>query len=183
MSSGTVPELRFDYGFWVERARELGYPVKEEELSVRVLGEQGVFPRGLNVKRAVRLYIDDYVEFVVVELGDGMSRGMCTRVARNWKRNRLIRPLLVFTDGLDSYVVIIPGPGLEGEARVLWLHDELYRTDREVIGSMRYRGDPESLKEAYDKEFLPYERVREEFFEVYRALYEKIVNETRRVLG
>ncbi|MDW8093208.1 MAG: hypothetical protein RMJ06_05960, partial [Nitrososphaerota archaeon] len=112
-----------------------------------------------------------------------MNRGMCTRVARNWRRNRMIRPLLVFTDGLDSYVVIVPGPGLEGEARVLWLHDELYRTDREVIESMRYRGDPESLRKAYDKEFLPHERVRQEFFEGYRALYEEIVNSTKGTLG
>ncbi|MEM2029298.1 MAG: hypothetical protein QXS05_07985, partial [Candidatus Bathyarchaeia archaeon] len=161
--SSTAEGFRFDYEFWLNSIRGLGYPIRDEELSVNVLSEQGVFPRGLSVRRVVRLYLDDYVELAVVELSEGMTRGLCTRVSRSWKRNRLIRPLLVFTDGVDSYVVIIPGPGLEGEAKVLWLHEELYRTDREVIESMRYRGDAESLRDAYDKEFLPYERVRQEF--------------------
>ncbi|MEM2038771.1 MAG: DNA methyltransferase, partial [Nitrososphaerota archaeon] len=182
-SSEAAEGFRFDYGFWIERARELGYPVREEELSVSVLIEQGVIPKSLSAKRVLRLYLDDYVELAVVEVGEGMTRGLCTRVARSWRKNRLIRPLLVFTDGVDSYVVIIPGPGLEGEAKVLWLHEELYRTDREVIESMRYRGDAESLRDAYDKEFLPYERVRQEFFDGYRSLYEEIVNSTKNILG
>ncbi|MEM2939480.1 MAG: DNA methyltransferase, partial [Candidatus Bathyarchaeia archaeon] len=181
--SSTAEGFRFDYEFWLNSIRGLGYPIRDEELSVNVLSEQGVFPRGLSVRRVVRLYLDDYVELAVVELSEGMTRGLCTRVARSWKRNRLIRPLLVFTDGVDSYVVIIPGPGLEGEAKVLWLHEELYRTDREVIESMRYRGDAESLRDAYDKEFLPYERVRQEFFDGYRSLYEEIVNSTKNILG
>ncbi|MEM2872069.1 MAG: hypothetical protein QW217_06490, partial [Candidatus Caldarchaeum sp.] len=175
--------FRFDYVFWLRKVEELGYPAKEMELSVSALAEQGVFPRGLKVERVVRLYADDYVELAVVVLGDGMTRGVCTRVARSWRRNRLTRPLLLFTDGVDSYVVIVPGPGLEGEAKVLWLHEELYKTDRKVIESMRYRGNPEELRKAYDEEFLPYERVRQEFFEGYRSLYQEIVSRTKTILG
>ncbi|MEN3048528.1 MAG: hypothetical protein ABDH63_07105, partial [Candidatus Caldarchaeales archaeon] len=176
-------ELKFDVNFWISKVRELGYPVKEEELSVKVLRERGVIPQGADVRRVLRLYVDDYVECAIVEFGNKMTRSLCTRIARSWKKHRLgIRPLLAFTDGTDSYMVTIPGPGSEGEARVLWLHERLYRTDNEVIKSLEYRGDPEKTREAYDKEFLPYERVREEFFEEYRKLYEEIVNVTKSVL-
>ncbi|MEM2173187.1 MAG: DNA methyltransferase [Thermoproteota archaeon] len=182
-AAAAAERFRFDYVFWLRKVKELGYPAKEVELSVSALAEQGVFPKGLSVKRVVRLYVDDFVELAVVELGDGMTRGVCTRVARSWRRNRLTRPLLLFTDGVDSYVVIVPGPGLEGEAKVLWLHEELYKTDREVIESMRYRGNLEELRKAYDEEFLPYERVRQEFFEGYRSLYQEIVSRTKTILG
>ncbi|MEM2233660.1 MAG: DNA methyltransferase [Nitrososphaerota archaeon] len=123
------------------------------------------------------------MEFVLLTVNDRLSRGLCTRTARNWKEKRLIRPLLIFTNNKDeSFIVIIPGRGLGGEARVLHMQGELYRTDIEVIESLRYRGDSESLKKAYDNEMLPYEKVREEFFEGYRALYEKVVNAVRDVL-
>ncbi len=173
----------FDITFWVSKARELGYPVMQEELSIDLLKEKGVFPRTLNVTQALRVYLDDYIEFVVIGVKDKLSRGLCTRIARNWKERRLIRPLLIFTDDKEeSFIVIIPGRGLGGEARVLHVQGKLYRTDIEVIESLRYRGDPESLRDAYDGEMLPYERVREEFFEGYRGLYEEIVNALKNVL-
>jgi len=173
----------FDTSFWVSKAKHLGYPIMEEELSVDYLRESGVFPRTVNVTRALRVYIDDYIEFVVISIKDRLSRGLCTRIARNWKEKRLIRPLLIFTDDDDeSFIVIIPGRGLGGEVRVLHIEGELYRTDIEVIESLRYRGDPESLRNAYDSDMLPYEKVREEFFEGYRDLYEKIVNVVKDVL-
>ncbi|MCS6784964.1 MAG: BREX-1 system adenine-specific DNA-methyltransferase PglX, partial [Candidatus Caldarchaeum sp.] len=113
----------------------------------------------------------------------GLSRGVCSRVARAWRRNRLIRPLLVFTDGVDSYVVVVPGPRSDADVvRVLWLHDRLYRTDLEVIESLRFRENPEELSRAYDEEFLPYERVRQEFFDGYAKFYREIMGRVNRVL-
>ncbi|GBC71642.1 hypothetical protein HRbin02_01427 [Candidatus Calditenuaceae archaeon HR02] len=70
-----------------------------------------------------------------------------------------------------------------GEARALHIEDELYRTDIEVIESLRYRGDHESLKKAYDSEMLPYDKVKEEFFQGYRSLYGRIVDAVESVLG
>ncbi len=172
-----------DTAFWVSKAKELGYPVRQVELSIDYLRESGVFPRSLNVVQSLRLYLDDYIEFVIISVGDKLSRGFCTRVARGWKEKRLIRPLLIFTAGEDeSFIVTVPGAGSGGEARVLHIQDELYRTDIEVIESLRYTGDPESLRKAYDSEMLPYEKVRKEFFEGYRNLYERIVNAVKDVL-
>lgn len=175
-------ERKFDYSFWVEEFRSLGYPVIEQKLDLDFLRSQNVIPKILNVSEVKRIYIDDYTEAAIIRIKDSMSRSLCTRIAREWKRRRLIRPLLIFTNDIDSYCIIVPGPGVEGEARVLWLHGEIYRTDREVLDSLRYRGDPEKLREAYDSEFLPYEKVREDFFIGYRDLYQKIVEAIKRVL-
>jgi hypothetical protein len=175
-------EKRFDLSFWINEFRDLGYPVAEQELDLDYLRDQKVIPKTLNVSEAKLVYRDDYIEAAIIKVESTLSRSPCARIAREWKRRRLIRPLLVFTNDIDSYCIIVPGPGIEGEARVLWLHGELYRTDREVIASLGYRGDPEKLRDAYDSEFLPYEKVREDFFSGYRDLYQKIVQAVKKVL-
>ncbi len=175
--------MRFDTAFWVDRFRDLGYPLRHLGLDVGYLRGQGILPRELEVSSAKLLYRDDYVEVVVLELERLAPRGLCSRVARGWKGRRLRRPLLVFTDGVDSYAVIVPGPGVGGEVKALRLHGELYRTDREVLESLRFPGDPEKLREAYDAVFFPYEKVRDEFFQGYRALFERIIDSVKKLLG
>jgi len=179
--SGQSLERKFGYSFWIEEFRNLGYPITEQKLDLDYLRSQNVI-KIPNVSEVKRIYLDDYTEAAIIRVKDGISRSLCTRIAREWKRRRLIRPLLIFTNDIDSYCIIVPGPGVEGEARVLWLHGEIYRTDREVLNSLRYRGDPEKLRDAYDSEFLPYEKVREDFFLGYRDLYQKIVQAIKKVL-
>ena len=91
----------------------------------------------------------------------------------------------VFTDGKDSSVVVVPGPGdsESSKSRILMLSGTLYHTDVEAINSLKFIEDEKSLRDSYDSDFLPYERVREEFFEGYRSLYNKIVEEVKDVLG
>lgn len=62
-------------------------------------------------------------------------------------------------------------------------NDKAYNENRRELLVSCTRGNAESLKEAYDKEFLPYERIRKEFFEGYRSLYEEIVRSTKNILG
>ncbi len=182
MNLKVLKKINFDYDFWLRTFRdELKYPVKEERLDVSYLQKQGVVPKEIGLKRAVRLYLDEYIELAILEVAH-LSRSLCTRTARRWKEKRLIRPLLVFTDSKESYVVIVPGPGTEGMAKALGVSEVLYRTDVEAILSMQYTGDQESLKKAYDEDFLPYERVREEFFEKYRELYGKIVKAVEKII-
>ncbi|MEM4546928.1 MAG: DNA methyltransferase [Nitrososphaerota archaeon] len=177
-------ETTFDKDFWIKTAKGLGYPVKLEPLSVGVLREEyKIFPKGLNITEVIRFYSDDFIEFVLVLVKDRITRGICVRCARKWKENRLVRPILVFTNGDESYLVIIPGRGIGGEARVLYLSGTLYRTDVEAILSLAYPGDQEKLLELYDRSFLPYEKVRDEFFEGYRDLYQEIVQKTKNILG
>ncbi|MHB1909354.1 MAG: Eco57I restriction-modification methylase domain-containing protein [Nitrososphaerales archaeon] len=154
----------------------LSYPIKTEALDVNTLKETKAVPRDFSVKQVSRLYQDSYVEVAILRSDDGskLSRSTCTRTTRMWRQNRLKRPLLLFTNGTESYAVIVPGTRTDGEAKILWLSDNLYRTDREVIDSLRFPRNPDSLRQAYDTTFFPYERVRSEFFTGYRDLYAKI---------
>jgi hypothetical protein len=181
----------FGVGFWKDALRERGYTVVEERLDLETLAKQKVVPSSHLVKgrdspclmEAILLYRDRYVEAAALVYDRLPSRGVCVKVARQWRENRLYRPLLIFTDGESCYAVIVRGAGLDGEARVLHLEDRLYRTDLEVLESIKHPGTPEELRRKYDEEFFPYEKVRDEFFNRYRELYEKVVAATRRVIG
>jgi len=174
---GFSPNIsNFDPKFWIDTFRERGYPLKLIELDLRTLKDQKALPSDFEASKVLRLYFDDYVEVALIEF-DGatkLRRSVCTRTARSWKENRLIKPLLIFTNGVDSFAVIVPGKGIGGEAKVLGLSDRLYRTDLEVLESMRFPGKAEELSRRYDTEFFPYEKVRDEFFEGYRTLYERV---------
>jgi hypothetical protein len=181
----------FGVSFWKDALRERGYTVVEERLDLETLAKQKVVPSSHLVKGrdspclmdAILLYRDRYVEAAALVYDRLPSRGVCVRVARQWRENRLYRPLLIFTDGESCYAVIVRGAGLDGEARVLHLEDRLYRTDMEVLESIKHPGNPDELRRKYDEEFFPYEKVRDEFFNRYRELYEKVVAATRRVIG
>jgi hypothetical protein len=166
----------FDFSFWETTLGSLSYPIKAEALDVNTLKETKAVPRDFSLKQVSRIYQDSYVEVAILRSDDGskLSRSICTRTTRMWRQNRLKRPLLLFTNGTESYAVIVPGTRTDGEAKILWLSDNLYRTDREVIDSLRFPGNPDSLRQAYDTTFFPYERVRSEFFTGYRGLYAKI---------
>jgi type I restriction-modification system DNA methylase subunit len=167
---------RFGSKFWEDKLRELGYPLKVMTLDMPTLREQRAIRSDIEASRVLRLYVDDFVEVALVEFDSDadLRRGLCTRTARSWKENRLIKPLLIFTNGIDSYAVIVPGKGIGGEAKVLGLSDRLYRTDLEVLESMHFPGKAEELSRNYDSVFFPYQKVRDEFFKGYRDLYERV---------
>jgi hypothetical protein len=175
---------KFDFSFWEATLGYLSYPIKAETLDVGTLKETKAVPRDFALNRVSILYQDDYTEIAILESEDGLnlSRGVCTRTARVWRQSRLRRPLLLFTNRTESYAVIVPGKRIDGEAKILWLSDTLYHTDREVIDSLRFPGKADTLREYYDSVFFPYERVRGEFFSGYRSLYEKIEKAVRRYL-
>jgi len=177
--------MKFDSTFWISKLEELGYKVRPETLELGVLREQRVIPRDVEPLAVRRLVDEEYVEVALIELSreeKQLTRSRCARIARRWKDNRMVRPLLLFTDGVDSYAIIVPGKGLGGEAKILGLSGELYRTDLEVLESMRHPGNAEELKQCYDSVFFPYEKVRDEFFEGYRNLYQKLEKAVREVI-
>lgn len=164
--------------------RQLSFPIEPVELDLPTLKGQRALPSDVEAVKVFRLYSDDYAEVAVIELDrtSRLRRNLCTRAARSWKENRLIKPLLIFTNGTDSFAVMVPGKGIGGEAKVLGLSDRLYRTDLEVLESMKFPGNAEELSRKYDTEFFPYEKVRDEFFKGYRELYECIEKAVRKEL-
>jgi len=170
----------FDSDSWITLFRNLGYPINTRELDLSTLEHDKIIPS--NYKKDIvsikRFYKDDYVDYVVIDTSK-ITRSKCIDIAKRWKVNMLIRPFLIFTDknNKESLLIIIPGKGIAtDEIRTLHILDAFYYTDKEVIGSLYYDGN---IKDRYDKEFLPYEKVRDEFFEQYRSLYEKIVENVK----
>jgi len=177
-----LKETSFDREFWIETVLDLLYPLKEEELDGKTLKDQKAIPQEFSTSRVTRLYSDDYVEVALIETEGGLSRSVCTRAARMWKENRMIRPILLLTDGKESFAIIIPGKGIGGEAKVLNLSERLYRTDLGVLESMKFPGNAETLVSEYDSTFFPYDKVRTEFFEGYRDLYHDLETAIRKEL-
>jgi len=177
--------MDFDSSFWIDKLRELGYSVNPERLDIPTLKEQRVIPKDVDPLYVQRLSDEEFVEVALIGMNPNrkqLTRGRCVKIARMWKENRMVRPLLFFTDGVDSYAVIVPGKGLGGEAKVLGLSGELYRTDVEVLQSIRHPGSVEALKENYDTVFFPYQKVRDEFFKGYHDLYQKLEKQIRSII-
>ncbi|MBM3898411.1 MAG: class I SAM-dependent DNA methyltransferase [Thaumarchaeota archaeon] len=178
------PYSKFDDTFWREMLLRLGYPVRPVGLDIDALKDQRTLPSDAIPSKITKLYGDDYIEVALFEFSSDsdLRRSICTKIARSWKSNRLIKPLMLYTNGRDSFAVIVPGKGVGGQVKVLGLSDRLYRTDIEVLESIRYSSDVEELNKRYDTTFFPYEKVRDEFFKGYRDLYQRIDAEIRKEL-
>jgi hypothetical protein len=176
LPSGIILATQFDSTFWEKTLKSLSYPVKSEFLDIPTLRNSKAITNELLAKKVLRLYQDDYTEIAVVEIDETskLSRSLCSKTARSWKQNRLTRPFLIITNGNDCYAVIVSGKGTGGEVKILGLSDRLYHTDLLVLESLRFPGNADALRQAYDSTFFPYERVRDEFFIGYRELYRKV---------
>ena len=169
-----MPTTRFDFSFWKQQLAVLGYPLSESKISTQFLRDRRAIPSGVNLKEARLVYQDPLgIDIIVLEFDRLPTRIGASRIARYWKAHQGGRQFLIFTDGIESYSVVIPGAieNPDTKLRILSLSEKLYRTDTEALESLKYTGDSKSLREQYDQNFLPYEKVRKDFFEAYRSLY------------
>lgn len=169
--------MKFDLAFWKEKFRELGYGINPREYDVESIKERGFIPRGgLSVEGIWSLFENGLLEIVVVKVSSGLSRGgRCVQMARKWVGTGR-RPIMVHTDGKDSYLAIAPEGegGSESLVKMLYLSHRLYHTDMEALSSMRYLSTKAELYREYNEEFLPYGKVRYEFFQEYRSKFLKL---------
>ena len=171
-------QRHFGADFWQGFFRDLGYPVKVQEFPLNLLKEQKVLPHNTNPIKVSRLFSNDLMDIVIVEVKETeFSRGRCVNIARSWKRTNLLSPVIVLTNSVESYVSIIPEAGFNSEAKILFLSDELYHTDNIVLQSMKYVEDKVELLKRYKSEFFPYQKVRDEFFFHYRDLFQELLAE------
>ncbi|AKA48722.1 hypothetical protein IX51_05965 [uncultured archaeon] len=176
----------FGRAFWHERLIKLGYPTGETDIPVNFLRERKAIPPGVNLKRGILFYSDPLTfDLILLEFDELPTRAAASRISRYWKTHQQGRQLIIFEDGQDSYSIVIPGAVEEDstKARILSLSGNIYRTDSEALSSLKYISDKKALREAYDNEFLPYEKLREAFFQEYRDIYQEIYSVTKDVLG
>lgn len=175
---------KFGLDFWLDLFRELDYPVKVQEFPLALLREQKILPRNTNPLKVTRLFNNDLMDVVVIEVkNEEFSRGRCVGIARSWKRNNLLSPVVVLTNSSESYVSIIPGVGYNSEAKILYLSDELYHTDKLVLQSMKYVEDKVELLKLYNNAFFPYKRVRDDFFYQYRDIFQELLDKLAPYMG
>jgi type II restriction/modification system DNA methylase subunit YeeA len=181
-----VTTNNFDKEFWIAELSKLGYHLSENPIPVQFLRERKAIPPGVNLKQGYLIYSDPLTfDIVLLEFDKLPTRNYASRIARYWKAHQQGRQLMLFTDRVDSYAVVIPGT-IESEstkARILSLSEMIFRTDNDAIQSLRHVGDRKLLREHYDTEFLPYTKVRADFFEGYRNLYQKIFEIVKEPLG
>ena len=155
----------FGKEFWIDLLTKIGYNVNVQEFPPTLLKEQKTLPANTNPSKVYRLFHNGLMEIVVFEVKDNeFSRGRCVSLARSWKRNNLISPIIILTNSKDSYISMLPGTGFNSEVKVLYLSDQLYHTDKLVLESLKHDPDKVVLLKRYNEEFFPYQKVRDEFF-------------------
>jgi len=165
----------FGKEFWIDQLTKIGYNVNVQEFPLTILKEQKILPANTNPTKVYRLFHNGLMEIVVFEVKDNeFSRGRCVFLARSWKKKNLISPIIILTNSKDSYVSILPGTGFNSEVKVLYLSDQLYHTDKLVLGSLRYDPDKVILLKRYNEEFFPYQKVRNEFFTGYNEMFQEL---------
>lgn len=180
-----MPPAKFDSSFWKGQLTKLGYTLSESKVPVQFLRERRAIPPGVNLKDAKLLYQDPLgIDIVILEFDKLPSRIGASKIARYWKAHQGGRQLIIFTDGIESYTTVIPNAieTPDTKLRILSLSERIYRTDEEALASLNYVKDSKNLREQYDLYFLPYEKVRKEFFEAYRSLYADTVKVIEPVL-
>ena len=174
----------FGEEFWIDQLTRIGYDVNVQEFPLTLLKEQKILPVNTNPSRVHRLFHNGLMEIVVFEVKDSeFSRGRCVSLARSWKRNNLISPIIILTNSRDSYISILPGTGFSSEVKVLYLSDQLYRTDKLVLESLKYDPDKVVLLKRYNEEFFPYQKVRDEFFAGYSTMFQELQESLVAYLG
>ncbi len=171
-------EQKFDKSFWIEKFKTLGYPVKVQNFPINLIKEQKILPPNTNPIEVSKVFSNGLIDVVIVEVKPSeLSRGRCVSIARSWKKNNLLSPVIILTDGNSTYISILPGIDFNSEARVLYLSEHLYHTDQLVLESMLYDNDDVTLFEHYNNDFFPYTKVRDEFFIGYRDIFQDFLKE------
>ena len=174
----------FGKEFWIDQLTKIGYNVNVQEFPLTLLREQKILPANTNPSKVYRLFHNGLMEIVVFEVKDNeFSRGRCVSLARAWKRNNLTSPIIILTNSKDSYISILPGTGFNSEAKVLYLSDRLYHTDKLVLESLKHDLDKVVLLKRYNEEFFPYQKVRDEFFTGYSKMFQELQESLTAHLG
>ncbi|MEM3193254.1 MAG: DNA methyltransferase [Candidatus Parvarchaeota archaeon] len=161
--------IKFGLEFWVERLKQNGFIIHDNivQIDEKHIG-------GLKVKKSHLLFDNGLVNIYFLETED-IKKGSLIRAARQFTKNRPLKNIFIFSDGNDSLLVMFP-KDYDGEAKILHLEGgKLYYTDEIALGSIVYSNDIQKIAHDFENTFLPYEKVREDFFIQYKEKFQKLV--------
>ncbi len=159
--------INFDLTFFENRLKQNGFDIKPEKIQI----SDQLF-KNINIKESYVLY-DNGIFKIIFIYTDKIHRKTLVREARNYYKKVAIKCLLIFSNVKEAILITFPDDP-DGEVRILHLEDKLYHTDEEALMSLKFNTDPATFL-SLTKNYLPYEKVREEFFLEYRNKYQKLV--------
>ena len=165
-------KTNFDLPFFLNILEKNGFNVNREEIKI----DKHVL-KGINIEESYSLFNNGVLNVLFIYT-DEIRKKSIIRAARDFIKKRPFNTLFIFSDRKEALLITFPD-GADGEARILHLEDRLYHTDEEVLRSIRYSDDIKELALLF-KEYLPYEKVREEFFEGYRERFLQLLSILKR---
>ena len=131
----SIQSTKFNFSFWENQLENLGYPLSKSKIPAQFLRDKRAIPPGVILTDATLVYHDELgIDIVILEFEKLPSRIGAARIARYWKKHQSSRQLMVFTDGNDSYAIVIPNlvEKPETKMRILSLSEKIYKTDAEA---------------------------------------------------
>jgi len=165
-------KTNFDLPFFLNILEKNGFNANKEEIKI----DKHVL-NGINIEESYSLFNNGVLNILFIYT-DEIHKKSIIRAARDFIKKRPFNTLFIFSDRKGALLITFPG-GADGEARILHLEDHLYHTDEEVLKSLTYSDDMKELA-VLVKGYLPYEKVREEFFEGYREKFQDLLSLLKR---
>ncbi len=159
--------INFDLTFFENRLKQNGFDINPEKISIN----DPLF-RNISILESYSLF-DNGVFTIIFIHTDKILKKTMVREARNYYRKIPVKCLFIFSNVKEALLITFPDTP-DGEARILHLEDKLYHTDEDALMSIRFNPDPTTFI-SLSKNYLPYEKVREEFFLEYRNKYQELV--------
>jgi len=165
-------KTNFDLPFFLNKLEKNGFNVNREEIKI----DKHVL-NGINIEESYSLFNNGVLNILFIYT-DEIHKKSIIRAARDFIKKRPFNTQFIFSDRKEALLITF-ADGADGEARILHLEDHLYHTDEEVLKSLRYSDDIKELA-VLVKGYLPYEKVREEFFEGYREKFQDLLSLLKR---
>jgi len=157
----------FDLKFFEDKLKNNGFDIKPEKVDI----DNTLFK---DIKINDSYYLFDGILKIIFIYTDKIHKKTIVRNCRDFYRKRPFKTLFIFSNVNEAILVIFP-KGADGEARILHIEDKLYHTDQEALNTLKYSNKSEEFSKLIEN-YLPYEKVREEFFEGYRQRYQKLLS-------
>jgi len=158
----------FDLKFFEDKLRQNGFDIKPEKLDI-----DKAFFKDIKINDSYLLFDNGFFSIIFIYT-EKIHKKTIVRNCRDFYRKRPFKSLLIFSNVNEAILVTFPN-GADGEARILHIEDRLYHTDEEALSSIRFDRDINNFSSLINN-YLPYEKVRKEFFEEYRNKYQELVS-------
>ena len=159
--------VKFDIPFFLNILKKNGFNADSKEINI----DENLFK--IKINKLYSLFDNGFLNILFIHIGEILKKSLIS-AARGFIEMSPFNTLFIISDYKEKEALVITFPdGADGEARILHLKGRLYHSDEEALNSLRYSDDINELKELF-KGYLPYDKVRDEFFEGYKQRFQTL---------